>query len=389
MKFRKGLSLLIGCCMMFLSSCGLGGEKEGNMINLTTVYNGKTLDICAPNLRAYLNATETKEQLRILKKYDGVRYDRQKLNFTWEDNGCAEYTVYFSENESFQDAIIYKTDIAELTNVGVFTPNKTYYWKVVGDNGEQSASDQFHVADLPMRVLTVEGAANIRDVGGWETLDGKKIAYGKLYRGGMLNGHNGGPKLTMEGIYTMSERLGIRLELDLRSSSDNSGQNANYFNVEAPYEMLPIGQYDNILSSGSTKSALKRIFELLADESNYPIYYHCNAGADRTGTLTFLINGLLGVSYEDLTRDFETTSFSVCGKRWRGAGTGGDFAEDDLVMLDDPTVNYVAWGKLHKEILDRYGDADRVLSKAIEKFLKEECSISADVLERVKNIMTE
>ena len=93
MKLRKGLSLLLGCCIMFLSSCSLGGEKEGKMINLTTVYNGATLDICAPNLRAYLNATETKEQLRILKKYDGVRYDRQKLNFTWEDNGSAEYSV--------------------------------------------------------------------------------------------------------------------------------------------------------------------------------------------------------------------------------------------------------------------------------------------------------
>jgi hypothetical protein len=102
-----------------------------------------------------------------------------------------------------------------------------------------------------------------------------------------------------------------------------------------------------------------------------------------------LINGLLGVSYEDLTRDFEVTSFSVCGKRWRGAGTGGDFAEDDLVMLDDPTVNYVAWGKLHKEILDNYGDKDRTLSKAIEKFLTEECSISTDVLNRIKSIMTE
>jgi len=100
-----------------------------------------------------------------------------------------------------------------------------------------------------------------------------------------------------------------------------------------------------------------------------------------------LINGLLGVSYEDLTRDFEVTSFSVCGKRWRGAGTGGDFAEDDLVMLDDPTINYVAWGKLHKEILNNYGDGDGVLSKAIERFLEEECSISADILERIKGIM--
>ena len=304
-------------------------------------------------------------------------------------SAAPRFPVVISENENFQDAITYKTEQTGLMNVGVFIPNKTYYWKVVGDNGEQSDRDQFHIADLPMRFLTVDGAANIRDVGGWETLDGKKVAYGKLYRGGMLNGHNGGPKLTEDGIYTMSQRLGIRMELDLRSVSDSSGQNANYFNPELPYEMISLGQYDHILSSGSAKSALKRIFELLADESNYPIYYHCNAGADRTGTLTFLINGLLGVSYEDLTRDFEVTSFSVCGKRWRGAGTGGDFAEDDLVMMDDPAVNYVAWGKLHKEILDNYGDEDRVLSKAIERFLKEECSISADVLARIKSIMTE
>ncbi len=388
MKFRKWLLLLVGCCM-FLSSCGVGRQTGENMIKLTTVYNGETLDICAPYLREYLNATETKEQLRILKGHDGVRYDRQNLKFSWEDNGSNEYSVYFSENEDFQDSIVYKSEITEFRNVGVFIPNKTYYWKVVGDSGVESKIDKFHVADLPMRVLTVEGAANIRDVGGWNTLDGKKVAYGKLYRGGMLNGHNGGPKLTDDGIYTMSQRLGIKLELDLRSASDSSGQNSNYFNKNAPYEMIPLGQYDPILSSSSAKSALKQIFELLADENNYPIYYHCNAGADRTGTLTFLINGLLGVSYEDLTRDFETTSFSVCGKRWRGAGTGGDFAEDDLVMMDDPKVNYVAWGKLHKEILDRYGDEDRVLSKAIQRFLKEECSISADVLERIKKIMTE
>ena len=292
MKLRKGLFLLVGCCML-LSSCALEGEKEGNMINLTTVYNGETLDICTPNLREYLNATDTKEQLRILKKYDGARYDRQKLKFSWEDNGSTEYSVYFSENESFQDAIVYKTDATILMNVGVFIPNRTYYWKVVGDNGEQSNSDQFHVADLPMRFLTVDGAANIRDIGGWETLEGKKVAYGKLYRGGMLNGHNGGPKLTEDGIYTMSQRLGIHMELDLRGVSDSSGQNANCFNAEAPYEMVPLGQYDQILSSGSAKSALKRIFELLADESNYPIYYHCNAGADRTGTLTFFIRRVL------------------------------------------------------------------------------------------------
>ena len=42
---------------------------------------------------------------------------------------------------------------------------------------------------------------------------------------------------------------------------------------------------------------------------------HCWGGADRTGSLAFLMNGLLGVSYNDLCADFEFTGFSVHGER--------------------------------------------------------------------------
>ena len=45
------------------------------------------------------------------------------------------------------------------------------------------------------------------------------------------------------------------------------------------------------------------------------VYFHCMAGADRTGTLAFIIGALLGVSESDLSKDFELTSFYSTRKR--------------------------------------------------------------------------
>ena len=45
-------------------------------------------------------------------------------------------------------------------------------------------------------------------------------------------------------------------------------------------------------------------------EKNYPIYVHCIAGADRTGTLCYLLNAILGVADDLLEKDWQATMFS-------------------------------------------------------------------------------
>ena len=57
----------------------------------------------------------------------------------------------------------------------------------------------------------------------------------------------------------------------------------------------------------------KRMAECLrvfADEANYPIAFHCAVGADRTGSLAFVLEALLGVSAEDRVLDWELTAFA-------------------------------------------------------------------------------
>ena len=61
-----------------------------------------------------------------------------------------------------------------------------------------------------------------------------------------------------------------------------------------------------------------KAFEILGDESNYPIAIHCSIGTDRTGMMAFVINGLLGASYEQLNYEY---MFSNLGNIGRGRNT--------------------------------------------------------------------
>ena len=74
--------------------------------------------------------------------------------------------------------------------------------------------------------------------------------------------------------------------------------------------------YSNIFLS-SNRNAVIETFRFIFDNviHNTPLYFHCTTGADRTGTVSLLIEGLLGVSQSDCDKDYELTSFCVNRKR--------------------------------------------------------------------------
>lgn len=169
-----------------------------------------------------------------------------------------------------------------------------------------------------VRWVSVDCGANVRDIGGWTGLRA-----GRVYRGSELNCHTNpaqfaswqktshGLYLTDSGRRTMSEELGVRTDLDLRSDRE----------IPTPGRSpIPGARHVHVACDGYVKyladtNKAARIFRVFADSGNYPIYFHCHGGADRTGTVAFLIEGLCGVSEADLAADFELTSFSRFGKR--------------------------------------------------------------------------
>lgn len=349
---------------------------------ITIDYNTVVeVDICDDIIRGYLDAKDATNQYFWLSTYSGQKLDHQSLSLDWYRDGSMSYTIYFSENADFSNAMTIITNYSDIEGTTLI-PGKTYYWKVIGTlTADALGGGKIKVKDAPVRWIDIDGVGNVRDMGGWKTASGKTVKYGMLYRGRRLE------DVSEEGIATI-KRLGLKTELDLRYADQKfqtPGTGMNYQFIETP------GQYDSVLKNEPVifKASYKKIFELLSNESNYPFYAHCNAGADRTGTFAFIVNGLLGVSYEDLTRDFELTSFSPTGKRWRGKGTGGTFAAGDDVMQEDSS-NTVAWGRLYKTMM-AYGAENgcTTLQSSIEHWLLNYIGVPQAQIDSFKSIMLE
>lgn len=149
------------------------------------------------------------------------------------------------------------------------------------------------------RLMNIDGLVNVRDLGGWTTADGKTVKQGLLYRGSEMDGlFEEGFKLTAEGLEQM-KALGIKTDFDLRHEGSDvlEGQHIYYDAIQYEHAFTPEG-----------KEVVRRLFADLAEPANYPAYLHCTYGADRTGTMCYLLLGLLGASDADLMRDYELTA---------------------------------------------------------------------------------
>ena len=158
-------------------------------------------------------------------------------------------------------------------------------------------------------------APNMRDLGGWKA-EGGHIAYGKLYRGARLERIGG------KGKDIFLNELGISVDLDLRGSVPGESK-AGPVIEGADYFQLPVERY---LGRGTGRTeelyqlAIRCIIGWLGEGRS--VYFHCTAGADRTGTLAFLIEALLGVSESDLSKDYELTTFFGRHTRQRNSRAG-------------------------------------------------------------------
>ena len=402
-------------------------EIKDEKIVLKEIPEAGNVKLVDDAVREYLSASDVSGQIAALPQVK-VSKDAGALpvKLAWNGNGSVKYTIYVADNENFDNATSYVVSgFTRELDIYNLLPSTTYYWKVAGDRFDMSDTSVFKTEDLSVRLIYAEGTSNIRDLGGWNA-DGSFVNYGKIYRGNQLNGYGnwGNNKLTENGLKTFKDDLKIKTEIDLRTQDkDDANQTVNFVDASLPYYKYTIGQYTDILEpsvwnalphDGNTpvdsmenkndarrlsyatgnavrnenamRRSLKGIFEVLADERNYPVYIHCNAGADRTGTVAFLINGLLGVSEADLIRDYELTSFSsVSGLRFRSEIKNGDFTE--IGVMKNDYDNFVAFGALMNAIKNNYGAEGGTLSYAIESFLTDYVGVSHEDIESLKRIM--
>ena len=104
--------------------------------------------------------------------------------------------------------------------------------------------------------------------------------------------------------------------------------------------------------------------------------------------MAFLLNGLLGASYEELAEDFEITSFYF-GKRWRSEiiEKNGKYVFGEGGAMQDNEGNLVAFDRTYKHIMKVYKTESGTLSDAIANYLKTSVGVTDSDILSIKNLM--
>lgn len=259
-------------------------------------------------------------------------------------------------------------------------PGSRTYFTLAPDHGAPLV-----VAD---RSLHLPGIANLRDVGGYRTDDGRWVKMGLLYRSDQLNRASGED---LAGL----ERLGLRLVVDLRTASERErepdrlprGARPLILDVAADSEgslggdmrkasqaiaagkgaELLIAANRDFVTLNSAQRSYTALLGTLAPPGDVPMLYHCTAGKDRTGWATAVILTLLGVPRATVMADYLASNDYLRRKNEAtiSALSRSDSPFDPALMMPVLTVRPAFLEAAFDEVDRRYGSFDAYLRLAL------------------------
>jgi protein-tyrosine phosphatase len=195
------------------------------------------------------------------------------------------------------------------------------------------------------RLITLEGAVNFRDLGGYPAGGGMRTRWRVLFRADGLG------DLT-EADLDVLRALGIRTVVDLRSGDELERGRYDVDAHPVAFHHFPIierlpdpeefdrrpgllgSQYQEMLRDAGAQ--IVAALEVLADPDALPAVFHCTAGKDRTGVLSAMVLSLLGV--------------------------------DDQVVVADYALSGTAMTRLRAKLLLKYPDSRDVIENIDEVF---------------------
>ena len=223
------------------------------------------------------------------------------VTLTWPEGASGELALHLTEgdDEWTRDySLAAGTTSLDVSNL---VPNKRYIYIVSQADGKEFARDTFYTKGHLHQIYFTKKVRNGRDLGGWKTHDGKTVKYRKLFRSGK-------PSDNYIDAAGREEALaqGIKAELILRSDTSSEEKNPPLGpDVEIFGPGFEYG-YSTMLKEeegAKVKACFEFVVKCLREDK--PVLFHCSIGSDRTGTISILLLGALGVPEPDICKDFE------------------------------------------------------------------------------------
>ncbi len=239
--------------------------------------------------------------------------------------------VSMSTTESAHPDKPSKTASAKVTPVSESEPQKSTYPGLIAPNGRilYNFKDENNLVfceetQLSKRLIQLENSINIRDIGGYTGIDGRKIKWRKVIRSEEL------AHLSDKDVDYFSA-LRLKHVFDFRNESKSKRQ-ADRLPKNTEYHLLPIFtsadmglDHQDFTQPGVIDAFMRHIYKIqtedraqcfaevlkyLTEPSEYPILYHCTNGKDRTGFMTYLILSILGVNEDVILSDYTLTNLT-------------------------------------------------------------------------------
>jgi len=260
------------------------------------------------------------------------------------------------------------------------------------------------VPEHPSRV-PLSGALNFRDVGGYQTIDGKHVKHGRLFRSDDL------ANLNTADIEQL-ESLGIRTVLDLRHDYERAkypnrlpgGDHIRIVEISVYYPPLDRRESQRKILSGELERGHFRqlmieanrafalefrdqfagLVRIIAASDTLPIVVHCADGKDRTGLAIAILLSAVGVPRETVYQDYLLSNLFLENKNKRNAfmaslGSMFSIPASEIRYLVDVRREYLE--AAFAAIDERYGSFDA--------YLRDGLGLDEPTLERLRLALTE
>lgn len=276
-----------------------------------------------------------------------LRSAPRPVTLEWTGNG-GPYKVVVSKRGS-SEPWFSETVASNRVDVWNLEIAATYDWTVCADG--ECAKGWFRTEDQAPRLVCVPGVPNMRDIGG-RVIDGRRVRQGLVYRSSGLNNNAttnapGTARLTGRWRAYMRDRLGIKTDLDLRSTHERFGMTCSPLGPDVKFVTMPTNYHGYAAIHTTGADDTRRVLRVFLDRANYPIDFHCIGGADRTGTVATILHGILGLDEDEIWKDYQITAwFGVVNdtahlKRFKRLVDSFDRFEG--ATLSDRIRKYVLW----------------------------------------------
>ena len=275
--------------------------------------------------------------------------------------------------------------------IAIRSLNRSYFKLVFGEKYSVITSE---------RAIQMNHIYNFRDLGGYYNKEGKQVRWGKIYRSSSLSPAPPTPPRTsmltspraflrnyMAQDMAYMTNLGIKSLISLRTESENFNFPSR-FHVDNTFNLPLRGNRINVfvdkIFSGEMRrndviihlqdvlsfllennsDYYERMFDVLLDESNYPLILYCSIGVDRSGIAAALILAALDIPTEEIINDFMLSNDHInYADLFLNPESFPDYVQETMMAIysaHKETISY-AFERITKE----YGSMDNYFEKEL------------------------